>query len=85
MLLIGLEAIEAILGRGEPRPGQDYMFMIQEHNGVAFLENLGDNEDEDIYQKSHNILQTYFAGDSDFSDDSDGDFDGDGFVNFTAQ
>ena len=75
MLLVGLEAIEAILSRGVPDPGQSYEHMIEECGGVGHLEDLEDNVDDEIYQKAHSILRNYFdaeSEDDDFEvDDSD--------------
>jgi importin subunit alpha-1 len=74
MLLVGLEALEAILGRGEPREGgQSYEMLIEQEHGVEHLELLQESEDEEIYQKASHILSNYFAHDSD--DDESGDED----------
>ncbi len=71
MRIVGLEAIEAILTRGTPRPGQSYEAMIEECNGVEYLDQLCDHEDEEIYQKASHIIEQHFSADGD--DDTDDD------------
>lgn len=73
MRIVGLEAIEAILTRGTPRPEQmSYEEMIEDCNGVDYLEQLCDHEDEEIYQKASHIMEHHFSeNDGDETDDDD--------------
>lgn len=78
MLIVGLEALEAILNRGNPQPPGRYVDMIEEHHGDEYLERLTEHEDEEIYLKSLTILDKYFKSDS-ASEESDNDDDDDVF------
>ena len=79
MLLVGLEALEAILSRGVPHPGQSYEQMIDDMGGLSHLERLIDIDDKDIFQKAVHIIQTYFTDEDDDDDDDTDDDDDDAF------
>lgn len=61
MLVVALEALEAILVVGE-RHGKDYCSLLDEYNGVDFLENLQEHPSDAVYQKTVHIIETFFGG-----------------------
>lgn len=66
MLMVGLDAIEAILKVGKHR-GKDYISFVDECDGLEKLENLQTHEDDAVYEKAVNIIENYFG----FEDEED--------------
>lgn len=76
MLLVGLEALEAILSRGKPRPGQRYDTMIEENGGRSQLEALCTHSDSLVFAKALHIMRTFFNAASDGEDSDEDDMNG---------
>jgi hypothetical protein len=60
ILLVAMEALEAILK--VPSDTVNYFTLVDEYEGIEKLENLQDHENNDVYNKAMKILETYFGG-----------------------
>ncbi len=58
ILLLGMEALEAILKTGVA----EYPRLIEEAGGVDKLEGLQEHENQEVYIKAVHIIETYFGG-----------------------
>lgn len=70
MVTVALEALENILKSGEKsvkNPGDvnPYCSRVEACGGLDKLENLQSHRSQDIYEKSVNLLETYFAAEDD--------------------
>ena len=62
IILISLDAIEAILKHGREIDNcQTYIRLIDEASGIDALEKLQEHENQKVYDRSVEILSTYFA------------------------
>jgi len=65
IILVGLEALENILKVGEKDSKEtginEYASIVEECHGLDKLEQLQNHQNQEIYEKSVNILETYFA------------------------
>jgi len=65
IVLVGLEALENILKIGEKDAKEtginEYSNIIEECRGLDKLELLQNHQNQDIYEKSVNLLENYFA------------------------
>jgi len=65
IILVGLEALENILKIGEKDSKEtginEYATIVEECHGLDKLEQLQNHQNQEIYEKSVNILETYFA------------------------
>jgi importin subunit alpha-1 len=65
MLLVGLEALDNILKAGERSAKEtginEYATLVEECHGLDKLELLQNHQNQEIYDKSVNMLETYFA------------------------
>ena len=57
---MSLDAISAILAVGV-KYSKDYASLIDESDGITTLENLQNSDDDKIYQKAVEVIETYFA------------------------
>jgi len=61
IVLVGLDAIEAILKHGGEGENNEYANMVDEAGGLDKIENLQEHENEDIYHKSIHLIEQYFG------------------------
>ena len=60
ILLVAMEALEAILKHSSS--GTDYITLVDEYEGIDKLESLQDHENNEVYGKAVKILETFFGG-----------------------
>ena len=69
--LVGLEAIESIFKVGDRSgKGETYIRIAMEANGLDIIESLQEHENEDIYEKSVSIIETFFGVDDTAEDEN---------------
>jgi HEAT repeat protein len=61
LVLVGLEALENILKAGEKEQYNQFATIIEECHGLDKLEHLQNHLNIEVYEKTINILETYFA------------------------
>lgn len=61
VLLVTMEALEAILKIGGMNQDR-YIQLIDEANGIDYLEALQEHENTEVYAKAVQIIENYFAG-----------------------
>jgi hypothetical protein len=62
LLLVVLDAIEKLLQSNEEF-GRNYIALFEECGGIDNLENLQEHPNDDVYEKSGEILRLFFGGD----------------------
>lgn len=60
ILLVAMEALEAIL-KNAPE-SSNYLQLVDEAEGIERLENLQEHENHEVYQKAVSIVEKYFGG-----------------------
>lgn len=69
--LVGLEAMENILRVGQKYGKiEQYLQNVHENDGLDILERLQEHQNEDIYEKSINIIETFFGVDDNLEDEN---------------
>ena len=69
--MVGLEAIESIFRVGERSgKGETYIRIAMEANGLDTIESLQEHENEEIYEKSISIIETFFGVDDAAEDEN---------------
>jgi len=62
ILMVGLDALESLLKCGEKTNGLvNVAVHVDEADGLELLENLQEHENEEIYNKAVNIIETFFG------------------------
>ena len=61
IVVLGLEALDAILKVGETGGDNVYVEAVQDADGIERLENLQEHENPEIYKKTISIIETYFS------------------------
>lgn len=69
ILLIALEALDSMLKHGEAAK-MNCTLLVDEAEGVDKLELLQEHENEEVYEKSVKILETYFGGEEDIESEN---------------
>ena len=64
-----LRAITQVLEVGEREANQAYDKLIDEYNGVEYLESLQEHADDEVYQTALRIIERFF-GDEDGEDEN---------------
>ncbi|KAL3908812.1 MAG: hypothetical protein SGARI_002895, partial [Bacillariaceae sp.] len=62
LVLGALDAITAILKDGVSRPGEGYVQLLENCDGVLAIEALQDHESNEIYEKALNIVKEFLGG-----------------------
>ena len=66
ILIVAMEALEAILKLSTE--SSNYVTLVDEAEGIEKLENLQEHENHEIYQKAVHILEQFFGGVDDESE-----------------
>jgi importin subunit alpha-6/7 len=66
ILLVAIDALEAILKCSSE--GNKYTQLVDEAEGIEKLENLQDHENHEVYQRSMRIIEVYFNGEQEESE-----------------
>jgi len=62
VLMAALDAVDTVLAVGV-RHDMDYVPLIDEYNGIEFIEQLQEHPTNAVYEKTVHILETYFGAD----------------------
>ena len=69
ILIVALDAIESILKVGDAQ-NKDYTSFVDECDGLLAIEELQEHESEEVYEKTVNIIESYFGVDNDFEEEN---------------
>ena len=69
MILVVFDALESILKVGQ-KLGKDYVSFVDECDGITMIETLQEHENNDVYEKAIEIIETYFGLDDGAEDEN---------------
>lgn len=69
MLLVALDAIEAILKTGDAE-NKDFISFVDEADGIRRIEELQEHQSEEVYDKAIQIIETYFGTEDGMEDEN---------------